>query len=317
MSVDDLGERQTSTSSPGAQLAQAREERGVSQREIADALNLPIHVVDAIEAGDKERLPAHVFTRGYVRAYAKLLELDPDPLVTAFTFEYADKAEEQPRPVQATNPYVQYRGMIAAGIGLVVVLLLSVWLFSGGDGESPDGLQGDGSVVPQAADTPGAVPGATSVSAYSESTDSLSTGEPEADAPALSSTASAEEADLMSESVSGSPEVVNAGGDSLVTNSAEAEDDVFAGTHRRLTMSGSETLELVFAEDCWVEIKNGDGTTLFADLGRSGREFRFVGQGPFQIVLGYAPGVFLSYNNEVVALAPHTRNNVASVVLGQ
>ena len=120
MSVDDLGDRQNATASPGAQLARARDERGVSQREIADALNLPIHVVDAIEAGDKNRLPAHVFTRGYVRAYAKLLELDPDPLVTAFTFEYADKAEEQAaHPVQTAAPYLQYRGMIAAGIGVV------------------------------------------------------------------------------------------------------------------------------------------------------------------------------------------------------
>jgi len=42
-----------------------------------------------------------------------------------------------------------------------------------------------------------------------------------------------------------------------------------------------------------------------------------VGQAPFRVLLGYAPGVQMSFNGETVVLAPHTRNNVATLVLGQ
>jgi len=56
---------------------------------------------------------------------------------------------------------------------------------------------------------------------------------------------------------------------------------------------------------------------LFADLGRAGQTLMFVGLAPYTMVLGYAPGVILEFNSEVVALAPHTRNNIASLVLGQ
>ena len=68
---------------PGAVLAAAREELGITQREVSDALNLPIATIDAIETNDQTHLPAQVFTRGYVRAYAKLLEIDAEPLVAA------------------------------------------------------------------------------------------------------------------------------------------------------------------------------------------------------------------------------------------
>jgi cytoskeleton protein RodZ len=90
-----------------------------------------------------------------------------------------------------------------------------------------------------------------------------------------------------------------------------------AGGARRLTESGDDELSFAFTEDCWVEVKNGLGRNLYSDLSRAGTSLALVGEGPFRILLGYAPGATLTFNGEQVALAPHTRNNVASLVLGQ
>ncbi|NOX52804.1 MAG: DUF4115 domain-containing protein [Gammaproteobacteria bacterium] len=49
----------------------------------------------------------------------------------------------------------------------------------------------------------------------------------------------------------------------------------------------------------------------------AGQSVEFIGQGPFRVLLGYAPGAILQFNYETVALTPHTRNNVAKLVLGQ
>ncbi|MEQ8692014.1 MAG: DUF4115 domain-containing protein, partial [Pseudomonadales bacterium] len=86
---------------------------------------------------------------------------------------------------------------------------------------------------------------------------------------------------------------------------------------RRLTEGGDEVLAFEFTDECWVEIKNSRNEVLYANLGRPGARWRFVGAGPFQLLLGYAAGVTLTYNDELIALVPHTRNNVARLVLGQ
>ncbi|MCZ6890632.1 MAG: DUF4115 domain-containing protein, partial [Gammaproteobacteria bacterium] len=72
-----------------------------------------------------------------------------------------------------------------------------------------------------------------------------------------------------------------------------------------------------FSDDCWVEVKDSSGRSIYSDLNRSGQVLELAGEAPFRILLGYAPGVRLEYDGEPVALTPHTRNNVAQLVLGQ
>ena len=66
---------------PGAQLAAQREAMGLSIDQIADQLKLAPRQVVAIEQGDFASLPNMAVTRGFIRAYAKVVRLDPAPLV--------------------------------------------------------------------------------------------------------------------------------------------------------------------------------------------------------------------------------------------
>jgi cytoskeleton protein RodZ len=66
---------------PGAQLAAQREAMGLSIDQIADQLKLAPRQVVAIEQGDYASLPNMAVTRGFIRAYAKVVRLDPAPLV--------------------------------------------------------------------------------------------------------------------------------------------------------------------------------------------------------------------------------------------
>jgi cytoskeleton protein RodZ len=85
----------------------------------------------------------------------------------------------------------------------------------------------------------------------------------------------------------------------------------------RLTPAGDQRLRLDFSADSWVEIRDAGGAVVYSNLNKAGTQLELVGQGPFRILLGYAPGVTLAFEGEPVALAPHTRNNVATLVLGQ
>ena len=76
-----MSEDTLSQATPWSVLAQARAATGLSTRDVAETLNLSISVVQAIESGDESNMPAQVYVKGYVRAYAKLVNLDPEPLV--------------------------------------------------------------------------------------------------------------------------------------------------------------------------------------------------------------------------------------------
>ncbi len=295
---------------PGVVLAQAREEIGVSQREVAEALNLPIHVVAAIEEGDKSNLPSHVFTRGYVRAYAKLLELDPDPLVAALALGEVEASFQSPSvsSTVATSPlklpfklpFDMPDPRIFAGIiGGVVLLVLLLALLGGEDTDQNPPIAGPASDTQPAAASEAEVPIGQEQAAVQEQAAQLSAA-PQ-DTQDLDAVAAAVgESGESSEDAEASEASPADGGDEQA---------------RRLTPVGNDRLSLSFSEDCWVSIKDEGGGVLFSNLGRAGDTLEFVGAAPFTVLLGYAHGVVLRYNHEIVALGPHTRNNVATLVL--
>jgi len=69
------------TISVGATLAAARAAREISVEDISQALKLSVAQVRAIEADDHSQLPSAVFVRGFIRSYARLLNVDILPLL--------------------------------------------------------------------------------------------------------------------------------------------------------------------------------------------------------------------------------------------
>ncbi len=70
-----------SVETAGQKLAAARKENGLSVQEVAGHLNLGVNIIEAVEADDYDNLPGSTFVRGYIRAYANLLRLNPDELI--------------------------------------------------------------------------------------------------------------------------------------------------------------------------------------------------------------------------------------------
>ncbi|WP_237258998.1 helix-turn-helix domain-containing protein [Thermus brockianus] len=68
----------------GERLRRAREERGLSLKEAAERLSLKVGVLEALEACRFAELPEPALARGYLRRYARLLGLDPEPLLALY-----------------------------------------------------------------------------------------------------------------------------------------------------------------------------------------------------------------------------------------
>ena len=310
---------------PGQILAKQRDESERSLREVADALNLPISTLEDIEADALDRLPAQVYTRGYVRAYARHLQLDPEPIVAALAYSGSNEGQVVSKPQQTlfdlNNPNLRL-SLIGCAVFLVVV---AVWSFLSSSDDSaniPNSNAIDSNVTD--ANVPDIEAGVS--------------GEVVTDLPKLEimgseTIAPATMQDETTQATSQTNTAIDAAAEeprfqiSATDQPNGTENSVIAGLTevfssehdpiRRLTATGNERLQFAFTEECWVEIKNTAGATLYGDLGRDGVVWEFVGEGPFQLLLGYSPGVTLRFNTEQISLVPHTRNNVARLVLGQ
>jgi cytoskeleton protein RodZ len=87
MSENDLTDEQLESSaglSAGAMLREAREAAKLSVEEVASELHLVSDVVIALENGDRSKLPSRVFTLGYLKNYAKLVNIPYEQVKTAF-----------------------------------------------------------------------------------------------------------------------------------------------------------------------------------------------------------------------------------------
>lgn len=110
----------------GEELRREREIRGISLKEIADSTKISRRFLEAIERNDHKTLPAPVFTRGFVREYARYLGLNTEDIVNRYNFAAAgddriEKSDHLDRlvhpPTPETSPGASRHALPQAGEG--------------------------------------------------------------------------------------------------------------------------------------------------------------------------------------------------------
>lgn len=274
----------------GRRLAAARESGGLSVADVARQLRLSPSQVEAIEAGAYERLPGTVFARGFVRNYARLMNLDPEVLLAGAEQRLRSGAEREPEVPRSVNiPFPTGREfnwrryvIVAPVLLLVLVIIFEVYREDASDVTVKSG--------------PVMLPPPQAVGR-----------EPEAAASAVPQVATATEAEvkpaltLDATALSGQPAV-----------ESPAPPAVMAAVERK---RGEHLIKLVFERQSWVEIHDRAGRVIFSRLNAAGTEHEVSGEPPLKLVVGNARGVRLTYDGRPVDLAPHTNVAVARLTL--
>ncbi len=97
----------------GQVFRQARERLGIDIKQAADAIHLKDAVIQALETDDFDSLPSQVFVRGYIRSYAKLLDIDERPLLaihSQFLPEQNLTPEAVSVEIKKPRPGLTYKG---------------------------------------------------------------------------------------------------------------------------------------------------------------------------------------------------------------
>lgn len=261
---------------PGRVLADARARKNLSVADVALQLKLSVSQIEALEAEAYDRLPGAVFVRGFVRNYARLLDLDAEALVASLELEPKGTSAMAAVPRSHNIPFpargrVKWPAYLAVLLLLIVVVVVIDLLMS-----APPPV-----VVPvPAAKT---VPEAVSVPA-------VVTVEPVPESPV------AEPAAIPPKNAV-EPVKVSA-----------AEVPAAAG-------NGQGDLHFAFTIESWVEVRDRNDRILMSQLNPAGTQQHLQGRPPFSMVVGNARGVRLTYNGRAVDLAPHTRVEVARLTL--
>ncbi|HTQ02410.1 MAG TPA: helix-turn-helix domain-containing protein [Polyangiaceae bacterium] len=104
----------------GEHLRKLREEKRMSLAEVSRATRVPIASVERIEADRFDELPGEVFVRGFLRAYAKALDVPVDDVLARYT---ASRRVAWVTPLPITSPVRPARSR-RFGVAIAFVLLL-------------------------------------------------------------------------------------------------------------------------------------------------------------------------------------------------
>ncbi|MDD3353772.1 RodZ domain-containing protein [Zoogloea sp.] len=284
----------------GLTLRQAREAQGMSVAEVAHTLKLNLRQIHALESGQFEALPGHAFIRGFLRNYARLLKIDPTPLMEGLVAPAAMAGVELAPASNAEGALPQvgrgrFRRSVLPGalaaLGLFGIVLAG-WYYDTQRSKPAQDLAA------------GLPPSAQGAEAEAVAGDPASiSGSPAGVMPAVTA---AEEGALA-------PPVSPQMAPSVEAPAAVAPltaADMGAGR-----TEGGDTLIFEFAQDAWVEIKDKNGRIVFSQLGKAGARQEVKGQLPLALVIGNARHVKLQRNGAPVDLALSTKATVARLKL--
>jgi len=133
MPVDSVdappGDSAAQSPSVGQLLREGRERAGLSVEEVVGKIKLASRQIEALEADDFQSLPETAFVRGFVRSYAKLLEIDAQPLLDALPGAKAVQVKEDPLHVEA--PFPTAKTMRRQSVNLLIAAFLVVLVIAG------------------------------------------------------------------------------------------------------------------------------------------------------------------------------------------
>lgn len=304
---NDIENEQESTSLNliGGRVRKERESQGLSCEEVALQLHLSVHLVNALEAGDEEHLPPMNYITGYLRSYARLLNMSTEELLAEL--HHDEETLSRIVPATSTRSQVSSRDLPVRLVSYLIILglitLLVVWWFNRRAElpEQPEAVIE--SVKPGQVDELALPP--------QESEPDKEMEQPEPIAAPVEEPAASEEPEQLSEKPVSEVEEASES-PSIEPTVTEAEPEITVPDDAVL-----QNMRMVFDQDSWIEVKDALGRKVIFGLFSAGRTIEAEGVAPLEVLLGYAPGVELYYNGEFFDHSPYTRQDVARFTLGQ
>jgi cytoskeleton protein RodZ len=240
--------------------------------------------VKALEDESFADLPGRTFSRGFVRNYARLLNLDAQDLLAHLPDVAHAPALDSPAlhatgsmmaelPSAATSRTRAGRWLIPFVLAACIVAAAAYEFYRGGLGSSGETPRAQSDALPQTA----------------------------ASAPAEQAVTT------LPNPLAGDKADTRAGGGAMAAPDAPAVSGAPAAMDAPLVLS--------FEGPSWTEVRDASGQLVVSRLIAAHSVEPVRGAAPFDVMLGNARAVTLTYRGKPVDLAPYTRRNIARLTL--
>ena len=266
----------------GATLRERRVAMGLSVADVAAQIRLAPRQIEALESDDFGHLPELPCVRGFVRSYAKLLQLDEQPLLA--TLPDPHLAHERIEPVSVDVPFnikqlskqQNQIWLIASSVVAVIALAFAWWHFT-----TPKKISVGQAETAKVMEMAVVLPEQT---------------------PAMSAVVQADGADVRPDEVQAGPSAAPAGIPALKSASTLVQSTVPAPDVSAPPATTSTKLRIVFDGESWSEIKDATGKILSSQINAPGSELNLNGRAPYDLVIGNARTVHLYRRGKPVDL---------------
>lgn len=277
----------------GVLLAKARKSQKLSVEDVAASLRLSVAKINALEADDFLVISDPTLARGFIRSYARLLKLDPEPLLIAhrqlipaeIVNPIGVKTEVVSSPIQPSN--LRSKSIILGFVFVAIIAL--VWFFAYHNPSESDVTEVNVSTVTQESLPQQALPAAEREVKNNEQVTELQ---------------------LPQEAASSNSEP-------SITSEKTANEAVKVEPMKKVSVGSSLVrVKLVFTGNAWVSVKDKSGNTVYDKTSKAGGEEYVEGVPPLKFHIGNVSATQVVFNGETVDLSPNTYNNMARVTLG-
>lgn len=264
---------------PGERLRRAREQRKLSVQHVADRLYLDAGVINALEADNYDNLPPAIFIRGYLRNYARLMEISTESIIESYNL-----VGQAPTPSPSITPQFKpkkqasSRDLVFKMVTVVIVVILMflmalAWRYYPNTNQE---FQPAIDISENDADTSSlkAFHKAMDVNEiYTPAADETITNTPE---PKVNTPTTAEPA--ASEPNPPTPEPTEA-------PAAPPADN-------------SHALRIHFTDRAWMRVTDNNDKKLYEGIGSVGKVLALKGIPPFHLKVGNIEGIKVEYQGE-------------------
>jgi cytoskeleton protein RodZ len=304
---------------PGARLRMRRTELTWSVEQAANQLNLAPRQIQALECDNYAALPGMASVRGFVRAYAKLLKLDPAPLLDIIAEEGG--ASNQMTPLRRALPATPFSEQRLSSPNFhrlpskPTFVVLSALLLAAGIFVAQK--RGWISLLPQSLSAKMDM-GLSFLSAAPSSHESGMASESWSDTSTTVLTPNVNGLDDISAGI------VNTATDISMAESAmkqvgavpmKSAMTVAVSSAAESTAVTNDMLVLKLREESWIDIRRQDNSVLISGLLKPGTIETFKVTGPLTLIVGNAAGVDATLRGTRLDLMADKKSNVARLSL--
>lgn len=293
---------------PGQLLRNAREQLGWTREQVASRIHLRLTLIAAIESDTYDKHTSHTFIRGYLRTYAKLVGIPDETILAAYDklgLTPPDNIDMQSFSRRSRQQANDSRLKVVTWLVILVLIALSVaWWWQSTARRSA----GDEALA------------ATEMSATANPQGATLSSAADVVDPVLMPVASDAMATTAEPTVSGAAATapqVEASSAAVATVTSASVATLPVADDATVDPAKAPQLKMSFTADCWLDVKDAKGKTLFSGLKKANDQLVLEGPEPLKFIIGAPMAVNIEYQGKSIDMSRYNNGRTARLSLPQ